>query len=97
MFVSTGAALAASRLNRPVRINLDRDQDMWSTGTRHPFKGIYKACAEIATGKIVGLDLELFSNAGFSADLSTYTFFFSLSYLNKLFSSCAYLFLNFFF
>tara|TARA_B100000795_G_scaffold266397_1_gene249521 strand:+ start:2589 stop:5351 length:2763 start_codon:yes stop_codon:yes gene_type:complete len=70
VFVSTGAALAASRLNRPVRINLDRDQDMWSTGTRHPFKGIYKACAEIATGKIVGLDLELFSNAGFSADLS---------------------------
>ena len=27
----------------------------------------------------------------------TYTFFFSLSYLNKLFSSCAFLFLNFFF
>lgn len=70
VFVSTAAALAASRLNRPVRINLDRDQDMWSTGTRHPFKGIYKACALKETGKIIGLDLELFSNAGFSSDLS---------------------------
>ena len=70
VFVSTAAALAASRLACPVRINLDRDQDMWSTGTRHPFKGIYRACAEKATGKIVGLDLELFSNAGFSSDLS---------------------------
>ena len=70
VFVSTAAALAASRLGRPVRINLDRDQDMWSTGTRHPFKGIYRACALKSSGLILGLDLELFSNAGFSSDLS---------------------------
>ena len=70
LFHTHSLSLFASRLGRPVRINLDRDQDMWSTGTRHPFKGIYRACAEKSTGKILGVDLELFSNAGFSSDLS---------------------------
>lgn len=70
VFASTAVALAAHRLRRPVRINLDRDVDMWSTGTRHPFQGTYRVCAERATGRIVGADLELYSNAGFSTDLS---------------------------
>ena len=70
LFHTHSLSLSASRLGRPVRINLDRDQDMWSTGTRHPFKGIYRACAKKSTGKILGVDLELFSNAGFSSDLS---------------------------
>jgi xanthine dehydrogenase molybdopterin-binding subunit B len=34
VFVSSIVALAAHRLRKPVRINLDRDVDMWSTGNR---------------------------------------------------------------
>ena len=42
VFVSTAAALAASRLNRPVRINLDRDQapEALSFELRKAFSGI---------------------------------------------------------
>ena len=70
VFASTAVALAAHRLNVPVRINLDRDIDMISTGTRHPFQGKYTCAADRETGKIVAVDIELFSNAGFSTDLS---------------------------
>jgi xanthine dehydrogenase/oxidase len=70
VFVSTAASLAAHQLKRPVRINLDRDQDMWSSGTRHPFKGIYKVCASKKTGKLLAVDVDLYSNVGYSHDLS---------------------------
>ncbi|CAG5132521.1 unnamed protein product [Candidula unifasciata] len=39
------AAVAASKLRRPVRCVLDRDVDMITTGNRHPFLGRYKAGA----------------------------------------------------
>jgi xanthine dehydrogenase/oxidase len=70
VFASTAVALAAHRLNVPVRINLDRDVDMLATGTRHPFQGKYRCAADRETGKIVAVDIELYSNAGFSTDLS---------------------------
>jgi len=69
VFISSAAALAAHRLQRPVRINLDRDVDMWITGTRHPFYGKYRAAAG-PDGCLRALDLELYCNAGFSMDLT---------------------------
>lgn len=69
ILVSSAVALAAHRLHRPVRMMLDRDVDMWITGTRHPFIGKYRAGAG-PDGKIRALDLRLFCNAGYSMDLS---------------------------
>ena len=69
VFVSTAAAFAAHRLGKPVRINLDRDVDMWTTGTRHPFYAKYKVGA-LKTGKVVAVELDLFNNGGYSLDLS---------------------------
>lgn len=62
-------ALAAYRLGRPVRCMLDRDEDMGITGTRHPFLFKYKIGC-LKSGKILGCDIEIYNNAGFSMDLS---------------------------
>lgn len=42
MLTNAAAALAAFKLNRAVRVTLDRDDDMGITGQRHPFQGKYK-------------------------------------------------------
>ena len=43
VFISAAVGFAAHKLKRPVKMNLDRDVDMWITGTRHPFVGVYRA------------------------------------------------------
>jgi xanthine dehydrogenase large subunit len=63
------AALAAHKTGRPVRIRLKRDQDMILTGKRHPFLGRYKVGFD-DEGKLLALDLELYSDGGWSSDLS---------------------------
>ncbi len=63
------AALAARKLGRPVKIWLNRDQDMAQTGKRHPFLTRYEAGFSKA-GELRALKLELFSDGGFSTDLS---------------------------
>ncbi len=40
--VSVAAAVPAWHLRRPVRLILDRDEDMHTTGHRHAFLGKYK-------------------------------------------------------
>lgn len=69
MLVALPVALAANRLNRPVRCMLDRDEDMAITGTRHPFYFKYKVAAT-KEGKMLGLDIRIYSNGGYSTDLS---------------------------
>lgn len=68
--VALPAALAATRLGRPVRIMLDRDEDMLITGTRHPFFMRYKL-AHTAEGRLYAADVHIYNNAGYSKDLST--------------------------
>lgn len=63
------AALAANKLQRPVKLRLDRDDDFMVTGKRHPFAYDYTVGFD-ATGLITGLKLMLAANCGFSADLS---------------------------
>ena len=63
------AALAATRLNRPVKVWLNRDQDMMFTGKRHPFFSRYRVGFS-AEGDLLALEAELFSDGGFSTDLS---------------------------
>jgi len=63
------AAVLARRTGRAVKLRLDRDDDMRSTGKRHAFLYRYDAGFD-DTGRILGLDLMLASRCGFSADLS---------------------------
>src|SRR4029078_6576182 len=63
------AALLARRTGRAVKLRLDRDDDMRSTGKRHAFEYTYDAGFD-ERGRIVGLDVTLASRCGFSADLS---------------------------
>jgi xanthine dehydrogenase large subunit len=64
------AALAAKKLNRPVRLCLTKDDDMIMTGKRNPFENIYHVGFD-QNGKILALDVELYSDSGAYADLST--------------------------
>nr|QEO19118.1 rosy [Limnogonus franciscanus] len=64
------AAFAAHKLGRPVRVMLDRDEDMMITGQRHPFLGRYKVGFN-KSGKIIACDISIYNNAGYSLDLSS--------------------------
>ena len=63
------AALCASRLNRAVKIRLDRDDDMLITGKRHAFSYQYEVGFD-DEGVIRAARIEMIANAGFSTDLS---------------------------
>lgn len=63
------AALAAHRLQRPVKLRLDRDDDFLITGRRHGFEYDYDVAFE-ETGRILAIEADLIANAGHSADLS---------------------------
>ncbi|CAF1623452.1 unnamed protein product [Rotaria magnacalcarata] len=62
-------AIAAMKVGRPVRMNIERDVDMSITGQRHPFKIQYKV-GFTNEGQFTALDVRLWSNAGYSFDLS---------------------------
>jgi len=63
------AAVLARRTGRAVKLRLDRDDDMTSTGKRHAFRHDYDVAFD-DEGRIIALDLTLASRCGFSADLS---------------------------
>ncbi|XP_074660818.1 xanthine dehydrogenase/oxidase-like [Tubulanus polymorphus] len=63
------AAIAANKLQCPVRSSLERVEDLRITGRRHPFLGKYKV-AFTKEGKIQALDLLLYCNGGHSLDVS---------------------------
>ena len=63
------ATIAAHHLRRPVKLRLDRDDDFMVTGKRHPFAYDYRAGFD-DDGLLLGLELTMLANCGFSADLS---------------------------
>jgi xanthine dehydrogenase large subunit len=63
------AALAASKTGRKVRVRFDRDQDMMITGKRHPFLGQFEIGFD-REGMLLAARIALFSNGGWSLDLS---------------------------
>ncbi|XP_070430330.1 xanthine dehydrogenase/oxidase isoform X13 [Equus przewalskii] len=67
--VSTAVAVGAYKTGCPVRCMLDRDEDMLITGGRHPFLARYKV-GFMKTGRIVALEVDHYSNAGNTLDLS---------------------------
>lgn len=67
--LSSILALAAQKTRRPVRAMLTREEDMVTSGQRHPFMGKWKVGVD-KDGKIQALDVDVFNNAGWSWDLS---------------------------
>lgn len=63
------AALGAYHTHRPVRVWLNRDEDMAYTGKRHPFYSKYKA-AFSNDGHILALHVDTYANCGWAHDLS---------------------------
>ena len=63
------AALGAWKTRRPVRVRLTRELDIALTGKRHPFLARYEAGFSSA-GRIDAVRIALFSDGGWSLDLS---------------------------
>lgn len=63
------AALVASKLKRPARLALTKDDDMMMTGKRHPFKNIYEIGFD-HQGKIRAFKSQLYANGGAYTDLT---------------------------
>ncbi len=63
------AALAAKLTGRPVRLRLNRTQDMTMSGKRHPFHSTWEVGFDDEK-KITGLKATLVSDGGWSLDLS---------------------------
>jgi len=63
------ASLAASKLARPVKLRVDRDDDFLVTGRRHGFEYAYEVGYDDA-GRVLAAEITMVSNAGWSADLS---------------------------
>jgi xanthine dehydrogenase/oxidase len=62
-------AVAARKTKRPVRCMLNRDEDIITSGQRHPFLARWKVGVN-SDGKLVALEAEVFANAGWTQDLS---------------------------
>jgi xanthine dehydrogenase large subunit len=67
--VACAAALGAWKTGRPVKVRLDRDDDMVLTGKRHDFLIEYDAGFD-DQGCLRGVKFDLASRCGFSPDLS---------------------------
>ncbi|XP_071487031.1 xanthine dehydrogenase/oxidase-like [Diadema antillarum] len=81
--LAAACAVAANKVGRPVRFMMDRDEDMQSTGGRHPFVGRYKV-GFTTEGRLQAFDVKLFSNGGFSFDVSPIV----MSVATKFFDNC---------
>ena len=66
---SQSAALAAFKLKKPVKLRVNRDDDMMITGKRHDFRANYEVGYDDA-GRILGIDVVLASRCGYSTDFS---------------------------
>jgi xanthine dehydrogenase large subunit len=63
------AAIGVAKTGRATLVRLDRDRHMTMTGKRHPFLARYRAAIGRA-GLLRALDVELYSDGGWSLDLS---------------------------
>ncbi|OAK93584.1 hypothetical protein IQ06DRAFT_262167 [Phaeosphaeriaceae sp. SRC1lsM3a] len=62
-------AIAARKEKRPVRLMLNRDEDMLLSGQRHPFQARWKI-GVTKDGKLLALEADVYNNGGFSQDMS---------------------------
>nr|CAG4711624.1 unnamed protein product [Naegleria fowleri] len=68
--LAAAAAVAAKKVNRPVRCILDRDIDMAHTGQRHPCYAKYKIAINKKTLKFEAIHTDIYLNGGYSLDFS---------------------------
>ncbi|XP_060113025.1 aldehyde oxidase 2-like [Heteronotia binoei] len=68
-FFASAAAVAAHKTGCPVRFILERDDDMFITGGRHPLLGQYKV-GFMNDGTIQAADLVYYINGGCTKDMS---------------------------
>jgi xanthine dehydrogenase/oxidase len=69
VYVAAAASVAANKLNKPVRLLLNRNVDMRMQGLRHPFEGTYYAVAH-DDGKITRMRIDYEADGGISFDCS---------------------------
>ncbi|KAF8049853.1 hypothetical protein N665_2109s0003 [Sinapis alba] len=69
MPVATACALAAHKLNRPVKMYMNRKTDMIMAGGRHPMKVTYNVGFR-SDGKLTALELTMLIDAGTEPDVS---------------------------
>nr|AND95630.1 Xanthine dehydrogenase [Chromera velia] len=69
-FIAAYVAIAAQHLQKPIRLMMDRDTDMLSSGQRHSFMGSYKVAINRNTLRLEAADVRVYNNAGWSTDLS---------------------------
>jgi xanthine dehydrogenase/oxidase len=69
VYVAAAAAVAANKLNKPVRLLLDRNVDMRMQGLRHPFEGAYSVVAH-DDGRITRMRIDYEADGGISFDCS---------------------------
>ncbi|KAF1997919.1 xanthine dehydrogenase [Amniculicola lignicola CBS 123094] len=78
-------ATAANKVRRPVRCMLNRDEDIMTSGQRHPFLAHWKVAVN-SDGKLQALDADVFCNGGWSQDLSGAVVERSLSHIDGVYS-----------
>jgi xanthine dehydrogenase/oxidase len=78
-------ACAANKVRRPVRCMLNRDEDIITSGQRHPFLARWKVAVN-KDGKLQALDADIFCNGGWSQDLSGAVVERSLSHIDNVYS-----------
>jgi xanthine dehydrogenase/oxidase len=76
-FNSTAAAVAAWKLNQPVRLALDRNTNFITCGERHAYVGQYAVAYE-ADATLKGFSMDMYSDGGNTYDLSLPVMDFSL-------------------
>lgn len=62
-------AITAKKERRPARMMLNRDEDISTSGQRHPMQCKWKIGTD-ANGVIQCLDVDIYNNAGYSLDMS---------------------------
>ena len=67
--IACAAAVAAAHTGRPVKLRLDRDDDMLLTGKRHEFLADYEVGFD-ASGRLLAASIVMASRCGYSLDLS---------------------------
>ncbi|PVI05704.1 xanthine dehydrogenase [Periconia macrospinosa] len=78
-------ACAANKVRRPVRCMLNRDEDILTSGQRHPFLARWKVGVN-KDGKLQALDADVFCNGGWSQDLSGAVVERSLTHIDNCYS-----------
>ncbi|KAL4808350.1 Molybdopterin-binding domain of aldehyde dehydrogenase-domain-containing protein [Aspergillus unguis] len=77
-------ATAAAKVRRPVRCMLNRDEDIITSGQRHPFYCRWKV-GVTKDGKLLALDADVYANGGHTQDLSGAVVERSLSHIDNVY------------